>query len=412
MSSFSRHCLRSAGVLLIVLFSTSVWAQGIKFFEGKWEDALALAKAENKLIYVDIYTTWCGPCRMMAQQVFPDRKAGKVFNGYFINYKVDAEKGEGVKLAASYGVRAYPTGLFINADAQLVHSFIGFKETGSFLEEGHDAFRRSGPGTILAEYEKAIKAGNRHPDVVRSFLKIRRRYGQDNTAYLEDYLKTLPTDSLKTPVTLKLVLESINSLDGKAVDVLLANRQDPRVPNRLITLYDDELAEATAERSKERLNRLAERIQSIEGPEQGTVTVTNYRMRYYQAMKQWQQFAEQAETYARQHLLPKLTPEAKEKTPDQFRDSYAQLCDLGWYFYHELKDEARLKTMLTWMQTAEQLAETPRGTGVCACLLYRTGDREQAVQLQNKAIALAQKAGDDVNSYLETLKRMEKGKSL
>src|SRR5919202_1882130 len=119
MSFSFLYRLRLSLVALSALLSTTVWAQGITFFEGKWEAVLAQSRAENKLVYVDVYTTWCGPCRMMAQQIFPNRKAGKVFNGYFVNYKIDAEKGEGIKIASTYGIRGYPTGLFVNPDGQL-----------------------------------------------------------------------------------------------------------------------------------------------------------------------------------------------------------------------------------------------------------------------------------------------------
>lgn len=78
------------------------------------------AKEESKLVFVDFYTDWCLPCRLMEKDVFMDRDLGKFFNENFINYKVDAEKGNGVNLAQIFNIKAYPTLLFLNDKGQVL----------------------------------------------------------------------------------------------------------------------------------------------------------------------------------------------------------------------------------------------------------------------------------------------------
>jgi len=88
---------------------------GINFLHGTtWAEAVAKAKAENKLIFIDFYTQWCGPCLNMAQTVFSLPTVGYYYNQTFINLKIDAEEGEGITLAKKYGVRSYPTYAFID----------------------------------------------------------------------------------------------------------------------------------------------------------------------------------------------------------------------------------------------------------------------------------------------------------
>ena len=111
--------------IAILLFSWNVFSQGIQFEIGSWKEVLQKAKQENKLIFVDLYTTWCGPCKKMAAETFPQQAVGDYFNKNFVNYKIDAEKGEGPELAGKYEVSAYPTLVFVNAAGELVYKFMG-----------------------------------------------------------------------------------------------------------------------------------------------------------------------------------------------------------------------------------------------------------------------------------------------
>lgn len=86
---------------------------------------LSQAKAENKLVFVDFYTQWCLPCKMMDEDVFTDREIGKFMNKNFVSYKVDAEKDNGVNLAFVYQVQTYPTLLFMDQQGKVLEKKIG-----------------------------------------------------------------------------------------------------------------------------------------------------------------------------------------------------------------------------------------------------------------------------------------------
>ncbi len=73
---------------LLTLSASSLIAQGIVFHEGNWLSALEKAEQENKLIFLDAYTTWCGPCKMMDKQTFVDSAVGVLYNRQFINVKM------------------------------------------------------------------------------------------------------------------------------------------------------------------------------------------------------------------------------------------------------------------------------------------------------------------------------------
>ncbi len=63
-------------------------------------------------------------------------EVAKYYNSTFINISVDAEKGKGIELARKYGVKGYPTLVFINPDGSLTKKTAGFHSPENFLELG------------------------------------------------------------------------------------------------------------------------------------------------------------------------------------------------------------------------------------------------------------------------------------
>ena len=82
-------------------------SEGVQFIENQsFDQVLAKAKAEGKLVFIDCYTSWCGPCKMMATKEFPKKVMGDYFNPKYVSAKFDMEKGEGVQLAKKFDVNA------------------------------------------------------------------------------------------------------------------------------------------------------------------------------------------------------------------------------------------------------------------------------------------------------------------
>lgn len=103
--------------------------EGMKFTDGSFEQIAAQATKDNKLIFMDIYTTWCGPCKFLASDIFPTKLVGDYANATFVNSKFDAEKGEGKTLAAKYKVTNYPTMLILNDKGEELGRIVGASRT-------------------------------------------------------------------------------------------------------------------------------------------------------------------------------------------------------------------------------------------------------------------------------------------
>jgi len=131
---------RTLFTLLSLCAYTTTHAAGIDFLHGKtWKEILAQAKTENKIVFLDAYASWCGPCKYMQSSVFTDAEVGNFFNQNFINVKMDMEEGEGPELAEQFELGSYPTLYFFDGDGKLLHKKVGSMEPGDLLQLGADA---------------------------------------------------------------------------------------------------------------------------------------------------------------------------------------------------------------------------------------------------------------------------------
>lgn len=117
-------------------------AGGISFIEQDWDKALKDAKAQNKLVFLDIYATWCGPCKMLKKNTFTDAKVAEFFNKNFVNVSVDGEKGVGPQLAQKFAIQAYPTLIVTKADGQPVLYTMGYMDANTLLEFAKTALQK------------------------------------------------------------------------------------------------------------------------------------------------------------------------------------------------------------------------------------------------------------------------------
>lgn len=143
---------------------------GIQFFHGSFEEALEKAKSENKLVFVDAYTTWCGPCRMMALNIFPLKEVGEFYNANFISMKLDTEDEDqnGPELSERYGVEVLPTYFYLDPDGKVLHKATGFIEADRFIATAKEAMGEE--YTLFTELDKRYQAGERAPEFIREYL--------------------------------------------------------------------------------------------------------------------------------------------------------------------------------------------------------------------------------------------------
>lgn len=116
---------------------------GIKFSMVSFEEALKIANTEDKIIFLDVYATWCGPCKKLKSKTFPDEQVGSFYNANFINLEIDGETPEGKKLMEKYGLKNYPSLLFIDKNGNVLKKTVGFHNPTDFLNLGKQVVKKN-----------------------------------------------------------------------------------------------------------------------------------------------------------------------------------------------------------------------------------------------------------------------------
>jgi thiol-disulfide isomerase/thioredoxin len=155
--------------VIIVFSALFVSAQkGIEFQHKSFDEVCEMAVKQNKLVFVDVYTQWCGPCLWMVEEVFCQGKVGDAINNKFISVKIDAEHGDGIAFAKKYRAQSYPTYFFMDPNTKEVLDRSGGRhETDEFLEIVENAMNPKLRSPYLnSEYKK----GNRDPKFMLDYI--------------------------------------------------------------------------------------------------------------------------------------------------------------------------------------------------------------------------------------------------
>lgn len=436
--------------LLIILSFSSYGSvnKGIEFKEGSWSEILNEAKKQNKLIFIDIYTTWCGPCKMMSAKVFTVNIIGEKFNESFVNFKIDAEKGEGIELAKKYAIAAYPTYLFVNGNGDLVYRAMGAMPAEKFIVEADKALLAGKTFKSSDELEKEFKAGKRDPEFLYEYMKRISLNGGENVALLDEYLKAIPASQYKTEKVLALIAENIGTIESKAFIILrdaldrylnMTVSQQKYVLNGLSKAKRNTFKKAVDSRDKALLERLIDSVRATSYSEVGfEAEEKQFRLEYAKITRDGENFKkiaakETAKLMARtledlvaenQLKIMNFKQGAREKNLDESTPQFKmildnltnnaqkltsfQLNEYAWGYVQMIKNEKDLEEAIKWSERAIELIESPTNLDTYAILLSKLGRKKEAIKAEKKAIKLAKKEGEDTKYLQQTLKDLKR----
>ena len=186
-------------------------------------EAAAKAKAEGKMIFVDLYTSWCVPCKMMADHIFPDLALGQFMNERFVCVKYDAEQeGDGKALAEKFAVQSYPTFLILNTEQELENQIVGGVEKPDEFRVKVEVALNASMATLSRRFEE----GEREVVFLRDYLReLLRSYMLDQAKVVCDAFLTSVPDKEKTDWDSWFVFEddALTSWGTPSFDYLLSH---------------------------------------------------------------------------------------------------------------------------------------------------------------------------------------------
>ncbi len=178
--------------LYLIILSALSFAQlnaqeGIEFGHDNFDEALNLAKDKEKLIFVDFYTDWCGPCKTMSKFVFTDNNVGAYFNQYFVSVKANAEKGS-KEIAKKYNVDSYPTLIFLNTDGEVVLKKSGAVTIQKFLDYGKEAVSSALNNESLADFTTSYPARKDDQEFLLAYINKLLESNEPSGLIIDEWL--------------------------------------------------------------------------------------------------------------------------------------------------------------------------------------------------------------------------------
>jgi thioredoxin-related protein len=193
---------------VILISALTTYSQGIDFSHGiSFEDACKKAKQENKNIFVDVYTSWCGPCKILAKEVFPQKIVGDYFNKNFVSLSLDAEKDTANGFFKLYQAGAFPTLFWLNSEGRLLDSNTGVLSPENLIDRSKAAVENN-LGERIAELDKRWNSGEHTLDLVKeyAFDVLRTTDPAKMRSVVEEYVAGLTDEEKKTNETKKVIV--------------------------------------------------------------------------------------------------------------------------------------------------------------------------------------------------------------
>ena len=384
--------------LSILSTLTTLSAQGIAFEkeETPWADVLKKAKAENKIVFVDAYTTWCGPCKVMSKTIFPQKEVGDVFNARFVNAKIDMEKGEGIEIAQKYAVRAYPTYIFVNGDGELVHRSLGSMPADKFIKVAEAA---ADPKRQFYTLKKKYEGGEKSPVFLRNFAQASQ--DAQETALIpkvaDAYLAT-QKDWL-TKDNMDFIMKFGTSIESPMFAFMVKNQGafEKELGEKEVKSQIDQIAFMGVANGT--YNRMKGEFDFAKAKELGAKYLTtemydkvssNMTMMQYQMKNDMPNYLTQAIVHF-----------------DKYPSVNAQeLNQTAWAFYENSADKAQLQKALAWSLKSIELEDISAFNDTAASLYFKLGDKQNAKKYAEKSIKQAKETGDDATETEALLKKI------
>jgi len=385
--------------LSLVLFCTAVlWyaQEGITFRDGDFKTALAQAKKEKKLIFMDAFAAWCGPCKLMEKNVFTQPAVGKYYNDNFINVRYDMEKGEGREIAQKYGVRSYPSFLFLNGDGEVVLQSYGYMVENDFLQVGREANQ---PKLATKSSRELFNEGEKNPELLLNMMRANAQTDYDFAKKVSERYFQVKKGQPLTRDEIGTLLFFLKSPDDANYAIFRERKAEieqimsPDIYHQFdVNIKISAVMEKAVDQTTGLINDAYFRQQAtpLVGKTDAETALQRMKVIYYPTIGKFDEYEPAALAYYKN---------TEEFNPDE-------LLKAAWIFSEYVKTPASLKKAVVWAEKAVMKAESTDNTFVLARLYAKTGNKEGAKMYAEQSISLAARTGADATAARQLLESL------
>ena len=384
--------------LVLITFSMTVFAQqSINFQNTSFKDILAKAKAEKKLVFLDAFASWCGPCKMMEKNIFTLCSVSEYYNANFINARFDMEKGEGQEIAMKYGVRSYPTFLFLNGDGEVVMKNYGYMGEKDFLTIAQEANQ---PKYRNSSNKELFEKGESNPEFLLNMMSL---YAQSDYELAkkasERYFKVKNNQPL-TKDELGMLLYFIKSPSDPNYQIFVAKKQEitTLMSEDIYNQFDTnikitKILENTLDQKTGTINddEFFKNAIPLVGKTEAEIALNRMKVIIYPNSGKFAEYEKAALSYY--------------QNAENFETE--ELLKAAWIFSEHITTPSSLKKAEEWAEKSVMKSETPENTYILAKIYSKTGKKDQAKSYAEISKSLANAQGKDAKlatQLLESLK--------
>ena len=388
-----------AALLFFVLITSlplQTIAQGINFTHGSFEEVLAKARQEGKSVFVDCYTSWCGPCKRMTAMVFPDSRVGEFFNAQFVCAKWDMEKDEGFDIAARFNIKAYPTLLFLDGNGNEISRHVGMLNPDDLIEKGKKAADPL-PG-ILKQQTSRFDSGDRESGFLGDYAESLLKSGRNQDTVFQLYLNALTEADLQQSAHQDRIFRLTGHLRSPGLSYLVKNkaifynRQGASTLSEKVNRLALAGAEEAGKKEDEQLFKICQRFLNDMSLPDAKANALLTAIKYHQIRQQWTDYDKVASRYASVFA----------------KGDARMLNDIAWEYYMNLADRRYLSKALEWSQTAISIRDNYDYNLTYALILYKLERYAEAEKAADYAIIKAgqeERKADSATTLKEVIQK-------
>ncbi len=388
--------MKKISLLLILIISQQAFSQhSIKFEESSFASILAKAKAEKKLVFMDAYASWCGPCKLMEKNVFTDKNVADFYNKNFVNARIDMEKGEGRDLAIKYGVRSYPTFLFLNGEGDVVGKELGYIQSKEFLELGQ---KNNNPQLVNTNLAEEFLKGKLDQDGLLNFIKLYASKDPILAKKASEKYFTNKKDKSFSGEEINVLLNFTQSVDDDNYKIFIANKAaiTEFLPEKNYTQFNNYLklmkivSEATDDKTKTIDDaKVLKEGEGLFPKDELTKSLSVYKLNYYSAHDNFPAYEKTALEYY--------------KNPEEFNSS--ELLAAASTIGEKSSDPKSLQMAARWAEKVVMSSENYDSTSILATLYDKLGKKEEAKMFAGMAANFAKEENRDAAKMMEILNK-------